>query len=304
MTAQATDGRDLSVQAERRVARQFMGRVQWEMIVIGIGQAAVWATTFVLTIVGALPLWLGFVIATLCCCVAYLPSHEGQHGNISGRRARWRWLDATVGQISFIPLAGSHSAARVVHLKHHAHTNDPDTDPDHHVMQEHWWQAALAPHRGRNSHVVIHHALHDERFRAGLQQGVPVLKLLRLLMLISVVLFPLPTLFVWWLPRAIGLSYLTIFFAWQPHRPGSETGRYQDTRFWRVPVPRFILQSMPTHVVHHLYPTIPHWDEPKALEALKPFLLERGVPGAEEIPERVRFNPLVGRDALGASSAR
>ena len=82
------------------------------------------------------------------------------------------------------------------------------------------------------------------------------------------------------------------------HRPGTEAGRYHDTRFWRFPVPRFFLQSMPTHVVHHLYPTIPHWDEPKALEALRPFMIERGVPGADEIPDRVRFNPLLGRSPI------
>ena len=29
-----------------------MGRIQWEMILIGIGQAAIWITTFVLSITG------------------------------------------------------------------------------------------------------------------------------------------------------------------------------------------------------------------------------------------------------------
>jgi len=36
-----------------------------------------------------------------------------------------------------------------------------------------------------------------------------------------------------------------------------------------------------------------HFDEPKAIEVLKPFLIARGVPGAEAIPERVRYNPLI-----------
>jgi len=41
---------DLSSRAERAVARQFMGRVQWEMVLIGTGQAIVWLSTYVLTI--------------------------------------------------------------------------------------------------------------------------------------------------------------------------------------------------------------------------------------------------------------
>ena len=50
---------------------------------------------------------------------------------------------------------------------------------------------------------------------------------------------------------------------------------------------------MQLHFVHHLHPNIGHYDEPKAIEELKPFLIARGVPGAEEIPDRVTYNTLV-----------
>ncbi|MEC8986232.1 MAG: stearoyl-CoA 9-desaturase, partial [Actinomycetota bacterium] len=88
---------DLSPKFERAVARGFMGRVQWEMILIGIGQSAAWITILTLTVLGVTPIWLGFAVATLCMCMAYLPSHEGQHGNLSGRQDRWRWIDPVVG---------------------------------------------------------------------------------------------------------------------------------------------------------------------------------------------------------------
>ena len=57
---------DLSPKAERAVARSYMGRIQWEMILIGVGQSAIWITTLILSILGILPLWLGFIIATIC----------------------------------------------------------------------------------------------------------------------------------------------------------------------------------------------------------------------------------------------
>ena len=47
---------DLSPKAERAVARQYMGRIQWEMILIGVGQSSIWITTLVLTILGIVPL--------------------------------------------------------------------------------------------------------------------------------------------------------------------------------------------------------------------------------------------------------
>ena len=287
---------DLSIEAEQRVARQFMGRIEWESIVVGLGQCTVWFVNWGLVLAGTMPLWAGFLVATLCVGLAYLPSHEGQHGNISGHTKRWKWLDALVGQISLIPLANSHEVLRVTHMKHHAHTNDPILDVDYNTKGTRWWHAALGVHRGYVSgsdNVIRIHAERDPAFAAGLTRGVPVMKGLRLIRLGMAVAFPLETLLLWWLPEKLAVSYLAVYFSWFPHHPMEATGRYRDTRFWRIRLPRYLDQSMQTHIIHHLYPGIPHYDEPKAMEALKPFLVARGVVGAEDIPDRVRFNPLM-----------
>lgn len=289
---------DLSPRAERAIARQFMGRIQWQMILIGVGQSFTWMATFGLVIAGRLSIWVGFIIATVCCGFAYLPSHEGQHGNLSGRRKGWKWIDPVVGQISLIPLKQSHQVLKVTHMKHHAHTNNPDLDVDHHCMEGGLLNAAISVHRGPRAHVMECNAARDPKFEAGVAKGMPVAAVLGLLQLVLVVFFPFETLFVWWLPSALAQSYLFIYFGWQPHRPGTQIGRYKDTRFWTTLAPRFLFQSMQTHIIHHMYPTIPHWDEPKAMEALLPFIVERGVPGADRIPARVRFNPLIARDRL------
>jgi len=105
------------------------------------------------------------------------------------------------------------------------------------------------------------------------------------------VLFPLETLLLWWVPKRIATCYLGIVFSYQPHA-GLEPGRYKDTRFWTNKIPRFFNHSMQIHTMHHMYPRICHYDEPKAIEALKPYMIERGMPGAEYIPERIIFNPL------------
>ena len=289
-------GPDLSIEAEREVARRFMGRIQWEAIAVGLGQCLAWFANWGLVLAGTIPLWLGFVVATVCAGLAYLPSHEGQHGNLSGRRKRWKWLDGVVGQISLIPLAQSQDVLRVTHLKHHAHTNDPELDVDYHTRGPRWRHAALGVHRGYASgqqDVLAAHMERDPAFAAGLAKGTPVFKALRLTRIAMVVIWPLETLLLWWLPEKIAVSYLGVYFSWYPHHPMEDTGRYRDTRFWRIRLPRYLDQSMQTHVVHHMYPGIPHWDEPKAMEALRPFIVARGVRGAEDIPEKVRFNPLM-----------
>ena len=75
---------DLSIEEERKVARTFMGRVEWEMIAIGLGQFAVWVVTWMLVLGNIIPLWAGFLISTLTTAFSYLPSHAGQHGHLSG----------------------------------------------------------------------------------------------------------------------------------------------------------------------------------------------------------------------------
>ena len=50
---------------------------------------------------------------------------------------------------------------------------------------------------------------------------------------------------------------------------------------------------MQLHFVHHLHPSIGHYDEPKAIEALRPFLIAKGVPGTGDLPEKITLNPLI-----------
>lgn len=149
---------DLSVEAERLVARQFMGRVQWEAIVIGLGQASLWVVNLWCAFTGVYSLTLGFLISTLCCCVAYLPSHEGQHHNISGDKKSLRWLDNIIGHITVITLGFSHSILKVTHMKHHAYTNDPEKDVDVNNAGDHWWNPVIGVHRGVAKKTLEYHA--------------------------------------------------------------------------------------------------------------------------------------------------
>ena len=122
----------------------------------------------------------------------------------------------------------------------------------------------------------------DPVFARDLTVSAPIGKLFSLITLVCAVLWPLPTFFLWWLPRKIGMSYTTVFFSWMPHRPADERERYKLARFWRLPgVPRYAVQSMTHHALHHLYPRIPHWSQPEALKALQPFIEAHEMRGAE-----------------------
>ena len=286
---------EFSFEKEKAIAKSFSQRFQWEMILIGLGQAAIWLSLWPLVLNGIIDLWVGFLIAILCACFAYLPSHEAQHGNYSRGNPKLRWLDGFVGHITLITLIFPYHLLRITHMKHHAYTNDPEKDPDY-----------LNAHAGSVLKVIknsldgssVDYGKYLEVFSAdkafvnSFEKAIPIALLYRFTLLVLVIIFPLETLLLWWLPAKIGTVYTTVFFAYFPHL-GTSTGRYKDTRFWSHWMPRYINHSMQLHFIHHLHPSIGHYDEPKAIEALKPFLIAREVPGADQIPDRVTFNPLI-----------
>jgi beta-carotene hydroxylase len=265
------------------------------MVAIGMGQATIFLSLWPLTLMGYIPLWAGFLIATLCACMAYLPSHEAQHGNYSRGNPKRRWIDSLVGNFTLITLIYPYEILRVTHMKHHAYTNHPKKDPDY--DNQHASSVAKLAIQVLDGTSVDYSKYEevfagDAAFQKGFKKGALIGLTYRAVLMIAVFLLPLHTLFLWWLPAKLGTVYTTTFFSWYPHLK-TEQGRYKDTRFWQHWMPRYINHSMQLHFIHHLHPSIGNFDEPKAIEALKPFLIARGVPGAEEIPERVTYNPLI-----------
>ena len=286
---------EFSFEKEKAIAKSFSQRFQWEMILIGLGQAVIWLSLWPLVLNGIIDSWVGFLIASLCACFAYLPSHEAQHGNYSRGNPKLRWLDEFVGHITLITLIYPYHLLRVTHMKHHAYTNDPEKDPDY--LNAHTSSVLKVIKNVLDGSTVdfkkyLKVFSADKAFVNSFEKAIPIALLYRFILLVLVIIFPLETLLLWWLPAKIGTVYTTVFFSYFPHL-GTSTGRYQNTRFWTHWMPRYLNHSMQLHFVHHLHPGIGHYDEPKAIEALKPFLIARKVPGADQIPDRVSLNPLI-----------
>jgi len=286
---------EFSFEKEKAIAKSLSQRFQWEMVAIGMGQATIFLSLWPLTLMGYIPLWAGFLIATLCACMAYLPSHEAQHGNYSRGNPKRRWIDSLVGNFTLITLIYPYEILRVTHMKHHAYTNHPKKDPDY--DNQHASSVAKLAIQVLDGTSVDYSKYEevfaeDAAFQKGFKKGALIGLTYRAVLMIAVFLLPLHTLFLWWLPAKLGTVYTTTFFSWYPHLK-TEQGRYKDTRFWQHWMPRYINHSMQLHFIHHLHPSIGHFDEPKAIEALRPFLIARGVPGAEEIPQKIQYNPLI-----------
>lgn len=268
---------------EYAIARRYMGRVPWEMVAWGIGNTAVWLSLFPLVLSGRLSLWIACPIATLCCTLAYLPSHEAQHSIIGAEETRWRWLNELVGHVSLLPLVFPYRIAWITHKQHHAHANDPERDPDHSMQARNLGHAILASLRvrqlGRN--VRYQRCLSesdDPNLARAVAEGAWLnLGFYAVLTGMAWSGHAIEAALLWWLPRHIGYTYLQVCLSWAPHHPMVETGRYRDTRAWRSPVGTLLTLWMEYHVIHHLFPKIPLLDTPRAWWEMRDLLEERGI---------------------------
>lgn len=271
-----------AMRAEMEIARKYIGRVPWEMVVWGLGNLVVWLSLWPLVLLGLLPLWAGFAIATVCVTISYLPSHEAQHSIIAAQGTRLRWLNELVGHVSIIPLVLPYRMAWILHRRHHAHANHPQLDPDSHNRADTWWRSiwngVLARQPGSESayRTLGRESEDPEVGRALAEAALLTITHFTVLAVLAWSGYALEACFLWWLPRVIGIAYISLFLSWAPHHPMEEMGRYRDTRAWRSPVGTLASMWMEFHIIHHLYPTIPLLDTKRAWKDLRPLLVESG----------------------------
>jgi len=283
MTHTLTRERDAELRKrEFEIAKKYVGGTPWRIVAWGLGNFAFWLALWPLVLSGTLPLWAGFILSTLSITVCYLPSHEAQHNNIARPGMPLRWLNELVGYVSTIPMLLPFKVARLTHLEHHAHTNNPELDPDYGVTAKGWWDAIVTSVRGRINRGSDAYGKALDRV-GGKAAGRAKIETLLLTIPYWVILaalawsgFALEALLLWWLPRHIAVTYVQLLLSWAPHHPGEATGRYKDTRAFKYPFGNIVAMGMEYHIIHHLHPAIPLHKNMAAYRELKPILEERG----------------------------
>ncbi len=269
---------------EQAIAAKYIGGTPWLMISWGLGNIMLWLALWPLTISGVLPLWAGFIIATVCVTASYLPSHDAQHDIIVPRGSRWHWLNELFGHVVIFPLGLPFRTARTTHLQHHRHTNDPARDPDYHVHAPTaaatiWKSLQNRQPRGAGSkrYGQILMALGTPAAKSALIDAM-AMNIVNLALLCALAWsgYAIEAALLWWLPRQIAMVYINFYLSWAPHHPGLATGRYRETRAFRSFWGNIGSSGMQYHIVHHLYPNIRLNWTPAAYRELRPILEARG----------------------------
>jgi beta-carotene hydroxylase len=269
---------------EKAIAEQFIGGTPWLMIVWGLLNTLTWWALWPLTLLGIIPLWVAFPLATACLMLAYLPSHDAQHNIIVPASSRWHWLNEAFGHFVIFPLGLPFRTARCTHLQHHRHTNDPLLDPDYPTRADNAFDALRKSVQNRQPgsagvkrYGEILAALGTPAAKAALIDAIVMnFVMLGLLCGLAWAGYAIEAALLWWLPRQIALTYINFYLSWAPHHPAVETGRYRETRAFRSRIGNIGSMGMQYHIIHHLYPNIRLNYTPAAYRALRPILVERG----------------------------
>jgi beta-carotene hydroxylase len=271
---------------ERQIAARHIGAPAWGYTLFTLTGFAIWVAMFPLAAAGLVPLWLAFVVSTVLATAGYVPCHEAMHCNIARKGSRYYWLNELVGEVSTIPLICPYSMARVMHLEHHYHCNDPLRDPDYPDSAPNAWKAIAKTWWNRQPRNGG--AMHNYK-RILAELGTPAAKRAErdtvILQLGAMAFFfamawsgyALVIAAVWWLPRHIALSYIRFYLSWAPHHPRQEKGRYGNTRPFKSSLGNIMSLGMQYHVIHHLYPNIPIHRTKPAYYEMRDILAARGV---------------------------
>lgn len=270
------------IRMEREIAARHIDKVPYFAVIWAFTNFAIWLSLWPLVFMGIIPLWLGFIIATINIALSYLPSHEAQHDIIAKPGSKLRWLNQLVGHVSIIPLVLPYRVAKYTHMEHHKHANDPAKDPDYAThangpLDAIWKSIYYRQPRAAGGLNAYGDALHRVGRSDVVLDGV-IYQVIHFGILFALAWsgYALEAALLWWLPRHIGLTYIQFYLSWAPHHPGEKTGRYRDTRSFRSILGNIGSLGMQYHIIHHLHPRIPLYRTPKAYWEMKPILEARG----------------------------
>ena len=281
-TDYAAMNQDEIERAEKEIARRYLNIFPLRIVIWGFANTACWLSLWPLVMLGVLPLWAGFLLATVNFLLFYLPSHEAQHSIIARPGEKLRWLNELLGHVSSLHSAIPYRVFRETHMEHHKYANDPELDPDYGThaatpMGAIWASIQSRQPRPFGGSKPYGVAL-ERRQRKDLLLEAMIYEVVFYAILVGLAWsgYALEAALLWWLPRHIGMTYLHFFLSWAPHNPGLSVGRYRDTRSFRSALGNVGSMGMQYHIVHHLYPRIPLHLTPAAYRDMRPLLLAKG----------------------------
>lgn len=249
--------------AHAAALHRWLGRPAWPTLFASAAIVSIFTIGVVLVALGAVPLWAGAITSFVCIHAGFTVLHEASHRAISGGAKGYKWLDFLIGTVHAALLVYDFRVFRFLHLRHHAHTNDPEKDPDY------WMQGMSAL---KATLLALFVPLHYLRLyvSAVRRSDVPLrdaaatalrITVLLALMLGGIVMAPFETLCLWLVPAALASALLSLAHR-MLHAAEISPDRLKTTLIikgeglWEwIICPLFWLNNH--HLLHHESPRLP-----------------------------------------------
>lgn len=260
---------------------------QWPTLSLAVLGLSVHAVALGCALAGTLSVLLALPLCVFGTYVAFTPLHEAAHGNIAAKQPRLGALQLLIGWSCAALLYAPFPSFRSLHRQHHAHTNDPQLDPDA-------WVA------GRSLPVVVLRCLlilprYYAFFVAGPREQRNPLWQTGGFHIFALFAFIVAfrsgagwTLLLLWPGAAVLASGLLAFaFDWLPHHPHRLGPAVRRTRVVLAPGIQWLTLGHHLHLVHHLWPDVPFWAYGRVFDSARADLVSAGavVGGFPELGE-------------------
>jgi fatty acid desaturase len=233
--------------------------------------------SYVLCFMNVMPLWVGMVINSIVGYYAFTVVHDSIHRAISTNTR----LNDVIGQTAVV-LGAPYVDLRLfrwAHILHHRFTNGPK-DPDI-VLHGTWW---TLPFRWMLIDLIylIHSIRHADKvsgryLNSSLLMAAVTATLFGLLIAHG---YGMHVLMLWFIPSRIIFLTLGFSFFWLPHVPHDTRQEENLTRATSVRLGHEwlmgpALQNQNYHLIHHLYPMTPFFNNRKVWLLIEPNLRQR-----------------------------
>jgi beta-carotene hydroxylase len=230
-----------------------------------------------LGVTGRIPLWVSMLINSFVGYVAFSVVHDSIHRAISTNTKLNDWI----GQLALLLVAPyvSLKLFRWGHVLHHRFANGP-LDPDR-VLDGPWYELPFRWMFIDGFYLIYALRNGDKVSRPFLKQSCVFAAICAaLIVLLTALGYGLDVLMLWFIPSRVIFLTLGFSFFWLPHVPhdveqennftGATTIR-EGAEWFMGPV----LQNQNFHLIHHLYPMTPFYNNHKLWHLLEPELRKK-----------------------------
>jgi beta-carotene hydroxylase len=278
--------------------------VAWPTVWLAVVISAIFIASDILAITGRQPLWLAMLINSACGYFAFSVVHDAIHRAISTNVSLNDWIGRLI-----LPLAVPYATLAVFrwnHIQHHRFANGPK-DPDL-VFQGPWWQLPVrwmlidvfyVNHMVRNLDKVSRPYFYD-----ALRVSAVAFPLMGLLIWYG---YGMDLLMLWFIPSRLLMLGLGFSFYWLPHVPHDVTQAENFTRATTIRLGyerlmNVLLQHQNFHLIHHLYPNTPYYNNGRVWHLIEPELRKHDLAIQHDFAIRPTIYPAPGTSAAAAAA--